>query len=283
MLVKAKQRLDEVTLTERQMTSIISQYLAQLDQAKTMFHTAADIEISFGDLNQFRRRRHASLIAVDDESADSVAPLRGEESDRGAFSAGGNWSDGRGGRGPRRKHSLSPSPQVSPLLYSMNWTRRSTVDPTLGQAIDPIRRGELSCARAREALKDMAKAREDTTEHLQDMVETVNKLIAQKDRVRKWTTRTLDQIAQLKEERTTLRLKIRGGIRPRLSRTSDVVINLVARGFFALASVALRLMRIVSWSRQSDVSWLPWTLLLAVIAALLGYFYIAGEAVEAAS
>lgn len=264
-----------------EMSKVIEQFLVALDQAQATFHTAADVEVEFPNLEELRRpAKVADPVPADDESADSVAPLRGEESDRGAFSAGGTWSESRSGRPTQRARKpslMSNTPNLGFVYGSYN--RRSIVDPTLGEPIDPMRRTELSCARARDTIHEMMSEREDTTRALQGMVETINQLIAQKDRVRRWTTRTLDQIAQLKDERDTLRLKIRGGIRPRMARVADSGIDLAARCVLAIASVGFRLYRLVTG--RGGESWLPWALCAGILAGVLGYFYMVGEGVEA--
>jgi hypothetical protein len=120
----------------------------------------------------------------------------------------------------------------------------------------------------------MTASREDTRRRLQGMIETINGLIAQKDSVRRWTTRTMDQISQLKDERNNLRLKIRGGMRPRLARVADSSIDIAARWILGAASIGFRLYRMVTGRGAS----LPWALFMGLLAFLLGYFYIMGEA-----
>jgi hypothetical protein len=159
-------------------------------------------------------------------------------------------------------------------------SRRLIVDPSLGVAFDPIQRVELGCERAREAMVDMSIAREESRRKLGAMVQSINMLIAQKDRVRVWARSTLEEAERLKEERDTIRLRIRGGIRPRLARLADESIDMAARGVLGLMSGGFRLYRMALG--RSDSSWIGAVVVLAFGAALLAYFYMTGDPVEAA-
>jgi len=269
--------VDKLKDNEVQMGTLISHYLSAVDQAQTTFKTAADVNVSFGNLDELRRPRKVAPIAADDESADSVGPLRGEDS---GFS--GHFSDSRNGRQTirARKQSMASTPLPNLTFVYGGYNRRSLVDPNLGVPVDPLRRLELSCERARETSAEMTAAREDATRKLQGMVDTINGLIQQKDDVRRWTTKILDSIMQLKDERDTLRLKIRGGIRPRLARFADYGIDIAARWVLGLASTIYRIYRLVMW--RSGESWIAWSLFGALLALLLAYFYYVGDGAEVA-
>jgi hypothetical protein len=287
LLQLACQRLDDLTATEYQMNKLITHFIATTDQAQATFKNAADVSIKFENIDHLRPTAKITPLAADDESADSVAPLRGEESDRGGFSAGGGFSDRGGSRSAvatraRRRSSLglatAPLPSLN-YVYAAG-SRRLIVDPSLGVAFDPIQRVELGCERAREAMVDMSIAREESRRKLGAMVQSINMLIAQKDRVRVWARSTLEEAERLKEERDTIRLRIRGGIRPRLARLADESIDMAARGVLGLMSGGFRLYRMALG--RSDSSWIGAVVVLAFGAALLAYFYMTGDPVEAA-
>lgn len=287
LLVNARHRTDELEAAEQQMDFSLAHYIHQLDQVKTVFATAADVNIEFDGLDALRGHgRKPNAPREDDESADSVAPLR-HDSDRGGFSAGGNFSDGRfspiGNGVLAQRKSRKPQPTMPPVALPsfafglQAWPKRSTLDPTLGVPVDPIRRVELSCEKARQTTRDMAKEREETTKHLQGMVSTVNQLIYQKDEVRRWTKGVLDEIATLKEERNTVLLKIKGGLRPRMWRATDDATDLAARTIMSLFSYAIRVLRGVNWVRSVDAGWLAWALVGGMLAMLVFFYWVGSD------
>lgn len=263
-LKKAKHRLSELDDSQEQLDTSLSHYLAQLGQVRSMFMSAADIDVVFNNLPSLPRM---SLIddEDEDETADELYPLR-SDSETGYRSFR-----------PRRQGSLPPhNLPVFAMGMQAAWPKRSVVDPVLCVPVDPIRRLELSCDKAREVEHEMKLSRQQATESLQQMVNTVNQLIRQKDIIRGWVRNQLDAIQALKDEKANVQLKIKGGIKPRLWtwRFQDVAIDTSARTVMSFLSYLIRTYNL--GRRVFSAGWMGWSLIVAVIA-MVGFFYYVGD------
>lgn len=264
-LKKAKQRLAELDDSQEQLDTSITHYIAQLGQVQAMFASAADVNIEFKNLPTAPKISPLDDDEDEDETADELYPLR-SDSETGYRSFR-----------PRRQGTVPPSNlPVFAMGMQAAWPKRSVVDPVLCVPVDPIRRLELSCDKAQEVERDMKASREQATESLQQMVNTVNQLIRQKDIIRGWVKNQLDAIQGLKDEKANVQLKIKGGIKPRLWtwRFQDVAIDTSARTVMSFLSYLIRTYNL--GRRVMGAGWLGWAVIVAVIA-MVGFFYYVGD------
>lgn len=266
LLQAGRRRLEQAEQADSQMELAITHYLTQLDQVRQVFRSAADIDVTFTNLDDLRK----PLRIEHDEAADSLAPLL-VDSDRGYFSA-----SGRPKRTPRRAPTISALSLPSFAHGLTAWPKRSTLDPTLGITTDPLHRVEFSCSKARDTLISMGDERAAATRTMQDMVGTINNFIEQKDLVRAWIKAANERLAQLRLEKANISIKIKGGVRPRMSRASDVATDLVARGVMSLFSYGIRIARALTWIRGVESAWLAWAIVGSLIALGIGFFWAAG-------
>lgn len=265
-LKMARQRLIQLDDGEEQMETSVAHYLAQLGQVTAMFASAADVDVRFDNLPPAPKLSPLDDDEDEDETADELYPLR-SDSETGY----------RHPFRPRRQGTLPPNNlPVFAMGMQAAWPKRSVVDPVLCEPLDPIKRLELSCDKARAVQKDMANSRVNATKALDQMVETVNQLIRQKDIIRNWVKNQLDVIQGLKDEKANVQLKIRGGIRPRLWtwRFQDVAIDAGARTVMSFLSY---LIRTYNFGRKiMSAGWLGWAVIVAGIA-MVGFFYYVGD------
>lgn len=258
------------------MDSAISHYLSQLDEVRSVFRTAADVDVKFENLEALSRpaRRDA-----DDEEADHLGPLLAESDVN--FSDRNKWASPRSPR-PRPQLRQQPSNLPSFAYGLQSWPKRSTVDPSLGVALDPFRRVELSCDKARSTVKEMDEQRAAATRQMQEMVTGVNQLIAQKDNVRAWAKAANERIVALKATKANKATKVRGGLFSSMWHGPgiDMATDLFVRACLAVFSYGIRVGRVVSWVRGRG--WLAWALLGAVLSMLV-FFYLAGNASDGVS
>lgn len=257
------------------MDSAITHYLGQLDQVRSVFRTAADVEVKFENLDELS---HPEKRDTDDEEADRLGPLLAESDVN--FSDRNKRPNARSSRAPRqtpRQASNISSPTLPSFAYGLQaWPKRSTVDPTLGIPLDPFRRAELSCEKARATVRDMDEQRAAATRQMQEMVTGVNQLIMQKDNVRAWAKGANERIVGLKATKANKATKIRGGLFASMWNGPgiDIVTDMFVRSCLAVFSYGIRVGRVVSWVRGRG--WLAWALLGGVLSMLV-FFYLAGS------
>lgn len=262
-LKKAKQRLAELDDGQEQLDTSVTHYLAQLGQVQSMFASAADVDVEFKNLPVPPRASPEDEDEDEDETADELFPLR-SDSETGYRSFR-----------PRRQGTLPPSNlPVFAMGMQAAWPKRSVVDPVLCVPVDPIRRLELSCDKAQDVEREMKISREQATDSLQQMVNTVNQLIRQKDIIRGWVRNQLDAIQGLKDEKANVQLKIKGGIKPRLWtwRFQDVAIDTLARGVMSSLSYLIRTYNL--GRRIMGAGWLGWGVIVAIIAMVTVFYYV---------
>lgn len=268
-LHEAQQRLERAEAEGEQMDAAISHFLIQLDQVRSVFRTAADVDVKFENLDALGRPERRD---TDDEEADDLGPLR----DGGEYSDRSKWVAPRGK--PRRQTPLSTSPNLPSFAHGLSaWPKRSTLDPTLGVALDPFRCVELSCEKARATVRDMDDKRAAATRQMQDMVGGVNALIAQKDAVRAWAKAANERIVALKATKANKAGKVHGGLFATLWQGPgiDIATDMFVRACLSVFSYGIRVGRVISWVRGRG--WLAWAMLGGVLSMLVVFYLFGAE------
>jgi len=236
-LAVARKRLDSVNLNLERVDENMRHFLSQIDQLQYVAKISAEVDTVWPDLERLQtayNHRSRGEIAGDDE--DTVAPLRASRDgsiglDKGPDKrlANGLPNGNARPRAPRRKTTFS---NPLPPIYNFGikpWPRRSSLDPTGTNRVNPVRRMELTLEHARSQGEDMLRRRGDTTRELQSMIGRIDALIRQKDAVRSWTKAALEENRFLQYTVDSLHRQIRGDSRARMGRLKDRIYDTLVR------------------------------------------------------
>ncbi|WVF68452.1 hypothetical protein IAT40_003218 [Kwoniella sp. CBS 6097] len=242
----------------------IKQYLQQIDFLKEEAKVAADVDLVWDAVDPLRSRypllgrsRSRSEPEERGEHRDLVSPLRSfgsHDSDSGSAHRSRSSSLVRRQRSqpqsqnsgqsdvlmipPKRKSSFRPpftalDPQLT--LHFRHHPRRTYLDPTGRERVNPVRQAEMVITFGLERLKDMGKEKEGMKRDLEKMIADIESLIKQKDEVRLWVRekleKNLSQKAQLDRLRRQEELSIApwSSMRQSLRQLQDPIYNSAAQ------------------------------------------------------
>ncbi|WWC92744.1 uncharacterized protein L201_007703 [Kwoniella dendrophila CBS 6074] len=209
----ARQKLQNVTDNISIVDDAIRQYLYQIDFLADGTSIACDIDVDWSSAQPLRATYgNTSRIKPldEDEHRDTLPPMRsftdshnsGSDLPRrqrtNSFSTrkARSQSIANGGNNnnmPRRKGSLNAS--LVPIHHTGNTRhqpRRTYLDPSGMDRVDPVKQTELVLSYAREKIQDMFKEKLKTNEELELYLNKIDGLIKRKENVRKWTREKLE-------------------------------------------------------------------------------------------
>ncbi|WWC95775.1 hypothetical protein V866_002641 [Kwoniella sp. B9012] len=208
-LDSARQKLDHVNANIASIDDAIRQYLFQIDFVRDEAAIAANIELDWSSIDPIRAiygNVGRARPTEDDEHRDTLPPLRSftTSHDSGsdlAHRQRTNSVNNRKARSqsvnvPRRKGSLNAS--LAPIHSNLNHPirhrpRRTYLDPSGLERVDPIKQAELVISFAQERIKDMGKEKERTKNELENLIYKIEMMIKRKDSVRRWTREHLEK------------------------------------------------------------------------------------------
>ncbi|WVQ95991.1 hypothetical protein IAU59_003091 [Kwoniella sp. CBS 9459] len=262
-LSTARMKLDPINSYLLFIDESIKQYLQQVDFMIEEAKVAADVDLKWDSVDSLRTRypllgksRSRNEPEDRDEHRDMVSPLRSLGShDSASDSAHRSRSNSlprrqrslpqtqKSGQSdvlmiPRRKSTFRPpfnalDPQLT--LHYRHHPRRTYLDPTGRERVNPVRQAELVIAFGIERLKDMGKEKEGMKIELEKMVGDIESMIKQKDLVRAWVREVLEKNMSRKgrldrlKRQEELSVTPFGSIRQSLRRLQDPIYNSAAQ------------------------------------------------------
>ncbi|WVR08103.1 hypothetical protein IAU60_005149 [Kwoniella sp. DSM 27419] len=243
-LEAARDRLDPINSYLVFIDESIKQYVMQIDFLQEEARVAADIVIQWDSVDAIRpryvRARTRSQEAEQDDKFPALrsfdSPYSGSETpvlSLGTRRRSQAQVSSSAMSNPKRRSSLfkTPAPRLDaqPVLPLRHRPRRTYLDPTGKERVDPTRHAELAIALGKERLQDMGKEREDMKVELERMIAGIEGMIKQKDAVRHWARDVLErnharqaQLDQLLRQETSV-------TRFSLIEWRDPILNAVAR------------------------------------------------------
>lgn len=164
-------------------------------------------------------------------------------------------SDNRNGSAaesePSRKTPKRQASMDGLGLYNMGmkpWSRRSTLDPSGTQRVDPIRQTELTIEYARQRQLEMTDLRNNAANEAVAMVDSMRSLISQKDVVRQWAKTALESNRSLQMKVDRLNRQLRGNQSAIWGRRRDWLLDWSWRSFLSpLIKSILGAIYVVRW------------------------------------
>ncbi|WRT69632.1 uncharacterized protein IL334_006621 [Kwoniella shivajii] len=226
-LAAARRKLEVVTSNIMTVDDTMRQYLYQIDFVRDEASISAEIDIDWSSVDPLRAT-YGDLGRVkqneDDEHRDTLPPLKSFGSNESGSDIPrrprNNPTVSRKARTqsmsssvPRRKGSLNASLapiSLSHLTGSMRHRpRRTYLDPTGSNRVDPIKQAEMVISFGKERLEDMGKEKENTRIELNHMIYEIESMIKQKELVRKFLREFLEknQSKQYQLDQLNLQLK----------------------------------------------------------------------------
>ncbi|WVW86993.1 hypothetical protein I302_109049 [Kwoniella bestiolae CBS 10118] len=209
----ARQKLENVNANISSVDDAIRQYLFQIDFVRDEASIAANIELDWSGIDPLRAiygNIGRPKPTEDDEHRDTLPPLRSftTSHDSGSDLAHAHANrqrtspvNNRKPRSqsalvPRRKGSLNASlaPIHSNLHHPLRHRpRRTYLDPTGTERVDPIKQAELVISFAKDRMQDMGKEKQRTKDELENLIYKIELMIKRKDHVRHWTREMLEK------------------------------------------------------------------------------------------
>ncbi|OCF73256.1 hypothetical protein I204_06487 [Kwoniella mangroviensis CBS 8886] len=208
-LDSARQKLDNVNANIASINDAIRQYLFQIDFVRDEAAIAANIELDWSRIDSIRAiygNVGRPKVTEDDEHRDILPPLRSftTSHDSGSDlahrqrmnSANNRKAKSHSINVPHRKGSLNAS--LAPIHSNLDHPirhrpRRTYLDPSGLERVDPIKQAELVISFAQERIKDMGKEKERTKVELENLIYKIEMMIKRKDNVRRWTREHLEK------------------------------------------------------------------------------------------
>ncbi|OCF43808.1 hypothetical protein I317_02250 [Kwoniella heveanensis CBS 569] len=292
-LTTARTKLEPINSYIIYIDESIKQYLQQIDFLQEEARVAAEVDLKWDSVDPLRsrytllgRNRSRSEPEDKDEHRDMVSPLRSFGShDSASDSAHRPRSNSLARRQrslphsqhsgqsdvlmiPRRKSTFRPpfsalDPQLT--LHFRHHPRRTYLDPTGRERVNPVRQAELVIGFGLERLKDMGKEKEGMKIELEKMIAEIESMIKQKEWVRFWVRgvleKNLSRRAQLDRLKRQEELSVTpwGSMRRSLRQLQDPIYNSTAQSigwvlrtsFWTYYQIKAELGAYLSWLKPS--------------------------------